>query len=243
MGSSVRGRARSPQSGVGATWHRDPEPERRPRSLGATRTGLPSAGAGRTKGGSTMLRSLVPADAPSSSSPGPSSSPSVPRRSSPAVGSSARTARSTSCGRRRSRAITTASSTTSPRSSSRAAAARSAASRPSPGSRRASRRAATGPSSGSSARPTRSPTAASSVAAAARPRERAEVLMEVTDRRARHHGPARRRRGSRPWATDHGFRLPPDAPEVLEFYAERSPIFLAAVVRRRRRRGTRPERR
>ena len=31
------------------------------------------------------------------------------------------------------------------------------------------------------------------------------------------------------WATDHGFRLPPDAPEVLEFYAERSPIFLAAV--------------
>jgi len=31
------------------------------------------------------------------------------------------------------------------------------------------------------------------------------------------------------WANDHGFRLPPDAPEVLEFYAERSPIFLAAV--------------
>ena len=31
------------------------------------------------------------------------------------------------------------------------------------------------------------------------------------------------------WATDHGFRLPPDAPEVLEFYAARSPIFLAAV--------------
>ncbi len=31
------------------------------------------------------------------------------------------------------------------------------------------------------------------------------------------------------WATDHGFRLPPDAPEVLEFYANRSPIFLAAV--------------
>ncbi len=31
------------------------------------------------------------------------------------------------------------------------------------------------------------------------------------------------------WAIDHGFRLPPDAPEVLEFYAERSPIFLAAV--------------
>jgi hypothetical protein len=31
------------------------------------------------------------------------------------------------------------------------------------------------------------------------------------------------------WATQHGFRLPPDAPEVLDFYAERSPIFLAAV--------------
>jgi hypothetical protein len=31
------------------------------------------------------------------------------------------------------------------------------------------------------------------------------------------------------WATEHGFRLPPDAPEVLDFYAERSPIFLAAV--------------
>jgi hypothetical protein len=31
------------------------------------------------------------------------------------------------------------------------------------------------------------------------------------------------------WATDHGFRLPPDAPEVLDFYAQRSPIFLAAA--------------
>jgi hypothetical protein len=31
------------------------------------------------------------------------------------------------------------------------------------------------------------------------------------------------------WAADHGFRLPPDAPEVLDFYANRSPIFLAAV--------------
>ena len=31
------------------------------------------------------------------------------------------------------------------------------------------------------------------------------------------------------WARNHGFRLPPDAPEVLEFYAKRSPIFLAAV--------------
>ncbi len=31
------------------------------------------------------------------------------------------------------------------------------------------------------------------------------------------------------WATDHGFRLPPDAPEVLEFYAARSQIFMAAA--------------
>ena len=31
------------------------------------------------------------------------------------------------------------------------------------------------------------------------------------------------------WARDHGFRLPPDAPEVLEFYAARSEIFLAAA--------------
>jgi hypothetical protein len=30
------------------------------------------------------------------------------------------------------------------------------------------------------------------------------------------------------WAEEHGFRLPPDAPEVLDFYADRSPIFMAA---------------
>ncbi|HLA65808.1 MAG TPA: DUF2330 domain-containing protein [Candidatus Saccharimonadales bacterium] len=30
------------------------------------------------------------------------------------------------------------------------------------------------------------------------------------------------------WAKQHGFRLPPDAPEVLDFYASRSPIFMAA---------------
>ncbi len=29
------------------------------------------------------------------------------------------------------------------------------------------------------------------------------------------------------WAKDNGFFLPPDAPEVLDFYAERSPIFMA----------------
>jgi hypothetical protein len=31
------------------------------------------------------------------------------------------------------------------------------------------------------------------------------------------------------WAKEHEFRLPPDAPEVLDFYAGRSPIFLAAA--------------
>jgi hypothetical protein len=31
------------------------------------------------------------------------------------------------------------------------------------------------------------------------------------------------------WAHDHGFRLSPDAPEGLDFYAQRSPIFLAAI--------------
>ena len=30
------------------------------------------------------------------------------------------------------------------------------------------------------------------------------------------------------WALDHGFFLSPDAPEVLDFYADRSPIFMAA---------------
>jgi hypothetical protein len=30
------------------------------------------------------------------------------------------------------------------------------------------------------------------------------------------------------WAAEHGFLLTPDAPEVLDFYARRSPIFLAA---------------
>ena len=29
------------------------------------------------------------------------------------------------------------------------------------------------------------------------------------------------------WASDNGFSLPPDAPEVLDFYADRSPIFMA----------------
>ena len=63
------------------------------------------------------------------------------------------------------------------------------------------------------------------------------------DRRARHHRPAGRRRRGRPVGHDHGFRLPPDAPEVLDFYAKRSPIFMAAALRRRRGRRARPGRR
>ena len=30
------------------------------------------------------------------------------------------------------------------------------------------------------------------------------------------------------WALENGFLLSPDAPEVLDFYAERSPVFMAA---------------
>ena len=46
------------------------------------------------------------------------------------------------------------------------------------------------------------------------------------------------------WATDHGYFLPPDAPEVLDFYAERSPIFLAARFNAERaaNRASRPDR-
>ena len=57
----------------------------------------------------------------------------------------------------------------------------------------------------------------------------AEVLMEVTidalDITVLRGGAAE----VGTWATDHGFRLPPDAPEVLDFYAQRSQIFLAAA--------------
>jgi hypothetical protein len=64
-------------------------------------------------------------------------------------------------------------------------------------------------------------------AAAAAPS--AEVLMEVTidalDITVLRGGAAE----VGTWATDHGFRLPPDAPEVLDFYAQRSQIFLAAA--------------
>ena len=60
-------------------------------------------------------------------------------------------------------------------------------------------------------------------------RDSAEVLMEVTidalDITVLRGGA--NEVGT--WAKDHGFRLPPDAPEVLEFYAARSEIFLAAA--------------
>ncbi len=63
----------------------------------------------------------------------------------------------------------------------------------------------------------------------ASPRASAEVLMEVTidalDITVLKGGAEEVGQ----WATDHGFRLPPDAPEVLDFYAQRSPIFLAAA--------------
>lgn len=44
------------------------------------------------------------------------------------------------------------------------------------------------------------------------------------------------------WATENGFELSPDAPEVLSFYAERSPYFLAATFddEGARERGQRP---
>jgi hypothetical protein len=60
-------------------------------------------------------------------------------------------------------------------------------------------------------------------------RDSAEILMEVTidalDITVLRGGADQVGQ----WATDHGFRLPPDAPEVLDFYASRSPIFLAAA--------------
>ncbi len=65
--------------------------------------------------------------------------------------------------------------------------------------------------------------------AAAAPADSAEVLMEVTidalDITVLRGGADE----VGVWAKDHGFRLPPDAPEVLEFYAARSQIFLAAA--------------
>jgi hypothetical protein len=36
------------------------------------------------------------------------------------------------------------------------------------------------------------------------------------------------------WAREHGFFLPPDAPEVLDFYAERSPVFMATKFNAKR---------
>ncbi len=73
------------------------------------------------------------------------------------------------------------------------------------------------------------PTADGVLFAAGAERASAEVLMEVTidalDLTVLRGGADEVGQ----WATDHGFRLPPDAPEVLDFYASRSPIFLAAA--------------
>ena len=71
--------------------------------------------------------------------------------------------------------------------------------------------------------------AAEDAAGAAAPAARAEELMKVQidalDITVLRGGS----QAVGEWATQHGFRLPPDAPEVLDFYAARSPIFLAAV--------------
>ena len=45
------------------------------------------------------------------------------------------------------------------------------------------------------------------------------------------------------WALDHGFLLTPDAPQVLDFYSQRSPIFMAARFDASRGTRARPERR
>ena len=66
-------------------------------------------------------------------------------------------------------------------------------------------------------------------AAGAARADSAEVLMEVTidalDLTVLRGGADEVGR----WAAENGFRLPPDAPEVLDFYAARSEIFLAAA--------------
>ena len=73
------------------------------------------------------------------------------------------------------------------------------------------------------------PPFATEALAAGASRDEAEVLIEVRidalDITVLRGGAA----SVAEWATDHGFHLSPDAPEVLDFYAERSPIFLAAI--------------
>ena len=87
--------------------------------------------------------------------------------------------------------------------------------------------AATGPCSASSSRPNHScswPRSRARGARRARP-----GAARGPHRRPGHHDPARRRTRGRRLGHGPRFRLPPDAPEVLDFYANRSPIFLAAV--------------
>ncbi|MDO8485819.1 MAG: DUF2330 domain-containing protein [Candidatus Limnocylindrales bacterium] len=67
--------------------------------------------------------------------------------------------------------------------------------------------------------------AADAVGAARSAEELMKVRIDALDITVLRGGPAEVGK----WATDHGFRLPPDSPEVLDFYAARSPIFLAAV--------------
>src|SRR3954452_8454675 len=67
--------------------------------------------------------------------------------------------------------------------------------------------------------------AGASAAASADAEELMKVKIDALDVTVLRGGAA----GIGQWAKDHGFRLPPDAPEVLDFYANRSPIFLAAA--------------
>jgi hypothetical protein len=73
------------------------------------------------------------------------------------------------------------------------------------------------------------PTGSASGLRAAAPEGAAEVILQTRvdalDLTVLKGGGA----GVADWAHEHGFSLSPDAPEVLDFYAQRSPIFLAAV--------------
>ena len=88
---------------------------------------------------------------------------------------------------------------------------------------------ATGRSSGSSERCGRRSRETFAVAtSAAGTADKAEVLLETTidalDITVLRGGGA----AVGKWALDHGYLLTPDAPKVLEFYSQRSPVFMAA---------------
>ena len=72
--------------------------------------------------------------------------------------------------------------------------------------------------------------AGSALAAARRPRRRHGARCCSRRRSTRSTSPSSKGGGDAvgQWALDHGFLLTPDAPEVLDFYAPRSPVFMAA---------------